>query len=100
LGGRRLVDKERAEAAVGLVHDVGADPADVRGHLLVADLLRPRCRGLQSLRGPPAARAPDDVQVHRSSFLSLWAVRPWVITSTTVRAVSEYTTVRANLSRK
>ena len=51
-------------AAVGLLDDVRADPADVGGHLLVADLLRPRGGRLQLLRGLPAVAPANDVQVH------------------------------------
>ena len=64
LRARRLVDAEGAEAAVGLVHDVGAKPADVGRHLLVTDLLGTGRCCLQLLRGAPATGPADHVGVH------------------------------------
>src|SRR3954470_1232924 len=64
LRARGLVDADGADRAAALVEDVGADPADVVGHLLVADLGRP-ARGLLELgAGAPAATAQDRVELH------------------------------------
>src|SRR3954465_14230413 len=64
LRARGLVDADGADRAAALVEDVGADPADVVGHLLVADLGRP-ARGLLELgAGAPTATAQDRVELH------------------------------------
>src|SRR3954470_24702065 len=64
LGARGLVDADGADRAAAFVEDVGADPADVVGHLVVADLGRP-ARGLLELgAGAPAATAQDRVELH------------------------------------
>src|SRR4029077_7927088 len=81
LGARRLVDTEGAERSVGLLDDIGADPADVRRHLLVAHLLRSCRRKLEFLRRPPAAGPANHVQVHReppclvSTIVRAWSIR-------------------------
>src|SRR3954454_9256728 len=64
LRARGLVDADGADRAAALVEDVGADPADVVGHLDVADLGR-SARGLFELgAGAPAATAQDRVELH------------------------------------
>ena len=45
--------------AAALVEHVAADPADVVGHLLVADVRRPRRGRLEIVAGPPAVAAQD-----------------------------------------
>src|SRR5918911_2503541 len=64
LRARREVDAKSAQAPVVLAHDVRADPADVGGHLLVADLPRARRGGLQILQRAPDPRPTDHVQLH------------------------------------
>jgi len=64
LDARRLVDAEGPECAGCLADEVRADPADVRGHLLVADPLRASGGGGKLLRGAPPVRSADDVQPH------------------------------------
>src|SRR4051795_10172418 len=68
LGAARLVDARCAEAAVGLLDDVAADPAHVVRHLLVGDLRRPRGSRLEVGWRCPAVASHDQVQVHRGSF--------------------------------
>src|SRR5262245_55562025 len=55
-----LVDSDGSERAA-LVHDVAADPADVRGHLLVADAGGDGRGGLEVGAGLPAVAAADRV---------------------------------------
>ena len=65
VGSGRLVDAERAERAVVLAHDVGADPADLAAQGLVdgRDAVE---GGRKFLFGEPRARAGNDVLVHAS----------------------------------
>src|SRR4051794_25792136 len=59
-----LVDADRAQAAGRLGHDVAADPADVLGHLVVADVGGLRRRLLEIRGSGPAAAAQDHVRLH------------------------------------
>ena len=63
VGSGRLVDAERAERAVVLAHDVGADPADLAAQGLVdgRDAVE---GGGELLLGQPRARAGNDVLIH------------------------------------
>src|SRR5262249_42632405 len=63
VGAGALVDADRPEVARLLLHHVGADPADVVGHLL-SDFGGTGGSGLQLLGGTPEVAAADDVQVH------------------------------------
>src|SRR4029078_3679827 len=60
----RFVDTERANTSVRLVHDIAADPADLIGHLFVADASGLGSRGFEFLEGCPGARAADHIEVH------------------------------------
>src|ERR1700753_4496446 len=64
LGARRLIDADRADRAGALVEDIAADPADVLGHLLVADLGRAGGRLLEVATRFPATAAQDRVLIH------------------------------------
>src|SRR3954471_495079 len=64
LGARGLVDADGADRPAALVEDVGPDPADVVGHLDVADLGRPPGGLLEVRAGAPAAAAQDRVELH------------------------------------
>src|SRR6185437_2939093 len=68
LGAARLVDADRADAAIVLAQDIAADPADVVGHLLVADGFRAPGRLFQLGPVAPSAAAQDHVSVHRGPF--------------------------------
>src|SRR5207302_10932689 len=69
-----LIDADRAHAPVGLAQHVAADPADVVGHLLVADFFGAPGRQLELARRAPRAAAQDHVRVHLglTSLLDLW----------------------------
>src|SRR5262245_7940620 len=58
----RLVDAHRADAAVGLVHDVAAYPAHAVAHLVVADAGRLGACGFELLKIGPRAGPADDVK--------------------------------------
>ena len=81
LGAGRLVDAHRADRAVALVEHVAADPADVVGHVLVADLRRSRGSLFQVTARTPAVASQDRVLVHlvsppRSSWAADTIPRP------------------------
>src|SRR4051812_37425280 len=59
-----LVDAHRAERAVLFFDDVAADPADVIGHLVVADLARTFCCFLELGRSFPSGSSSYRVSVH------------------------------------
>src|SRR6185312_7098729 len=64
LRARGLVDADRPERAVALLHDVGPDPADVLGHLLVADLEGLGRRRLDLVGRHPAALPTNCIELH------------------------------------
>src|SRR5947209_19922760 len=64
----RLINAERADGTVVLGHDVASDPADVLGHLLVADASGALACRAEISDGWPAITAPNRVQVHVVSF--------------------------------
>src|ERR1700686_5619931 len=59
-----LIDTHSAQAIVGFVEDVTADPTNVLRHLLVAHFCREGGCGSEILRGAPGAAPQDDVRVH------------------------------------
>src|SRR5437763_4393752 len=67
LGARRLVDADRPEAVLVLEY-VTADPADVLGHLVVADVGRTRGRLLEIGARAPPVPAQDYVSVHAATL--------------------------------
>ena len=67
VGVARLVDADRAEAAVGLLDDVAADPADPVREALLGDRGRPRGCRLELGRRLPGLAPADHEHVHDSS---------------------------------
>ena len=63
LRARGLVDAHRPDRAAVLFQNVGPDPSDVVGHLLVSNLLGPRGRFLELFRRAPPAATKNHVRV-------------------------------------
>src|SRR6187455_2051976 len=60
----RFVDADGAEPVVGLLHHIAADPPDLVGHLLVADLGRLGGGGLEFAGVGPGTGTTDDIEIH------------------------------------
>ena len=68
LGAGRLVDADGPNRAGALVEHVAADPADVVGHLLVADLPRTLGGHLEVSTGLPTAPSQNHIGIHSASI--------------------------------
>src|SRR2546429_9854444 len=64
LGAARLIDADRPDRAAALLQHIAADPPNVVGHLLVADLPGAFGGRLQLLRRLPTASTKDHERVH------------------------------------
>src|SRR6476646_8243243 len=69
----RLVDADRAEAAVWLLDYIAANPADAVRHLVVADLGRFGAGGFEFLNVSPGARPANDIKIHDCFSYLDWA---------------------------
>src|SRR5690606_2207657 len=72
----RLVDADRAQAPVRLLHDVRADPAHPIGHLVVADLPRFLRALLQLFRRRPPLTPANGIGLHDDSSSRTFPGRP------------------------
>src|SRR4029077_2699266 len=93
VGARRLVDADRPDRPVRLLHQIATDPADVCRELLLAGAPRARRGLLDFFVRLPARTAHDHVVVHRSSFARL----PSTIVDTMCSASSPTPRSRADL---